>query len=628
VTARRITIGVLIAVLALVTFAPLLRSGLTTTDDLLIALGQREGSQLPWLYNAQITGRLGHALTGWLNTLAYAGGHYWPSKVLSLLMLLGSMGAMCVAVQAIAADRALTLLAATLFFAFVQNNWEHNLLTSFPVVLPLALTCFWLAVAAWSVTLQGRRRWRWLSTALFTLTFPVYEIFLVYTIVFPLMSLATAAGPIRARLMAAVRTPHPYAALVYVAAAALFRVTMQTSGGREMMAVELYTVNASPLDMAQVLWQYAISSLPLYFYRAYRHIFYDIYQGFGGFRGQVTDLFEVVEPAWIVKALIVGYLAAVLLQRRGDVQRRGTLLMIGFVVFWLTNLPLSVASKYQLWVQNGSEAYLTAYPVFLGAVLLFVLAGDGLMRVWGRGRRAVRVTAISLGVVAGIIAWGVQFANAHVAFAQQRMFYKWAAVDVWMAGPSFAALPDGSVVLAPTLFEGNDAGTHVYSDYWTRYVRAHSGKRVDVIHARAPWEAAARTGHREDRLYYLKFAQEPRRLSLVLVFGRVHDLDAPLAARDVDVLTRSRAPEVQLFGRVMDVQGTATVSIDGRIVASEVRELFVASTAVAAEGRTAGATPRGWRWTRVSANGGALDPMSIFVSEYPPDGGAEGTARR
>ena len=215
-TERRTTIGLLIAVLALVTLAPLLRSGFTTTDDLLIALGQREGSQLPWLYNAQITGRLGHALTGWLNAVAYAGGHYWPSKGLSLLMLLGSLGAMCVAVQAIAADRALTLLAATLFFAFVQNNWEHNLLTSFPVVLPLALTCFWLSVAAWSLTLQGRRRWWWPSTALFTLTFPVYEIFLVYTMVFPMMTLITATGPIRSRLMAAVRTPHPYAALVCI----------------------------------------------------------------------------------------------------------------------------------------------------------------------------------------------------------------------------------------------------------------------------------------------------------------------------------------------------------------------------------------------------------------------------
>ena len=77
----------------------------------------------------------------------------------------------------------------------------------------------------------------------------------------------------------------------------------------------------------------------------------------------------------------------------------------------------------------------------------------------------------------------------------------------------------------------------------------------------------------------------------------------------------------------MGVHGTASVSVDGRIVAPEVRESFVAPAAAAADSASGGANPRGWGWTRVSATGAALDPMSIFVSEYPPAGGADGKAR-
>jgi hypothetical protein len=45
--------------------------------------------------------------------------------------------------------------------------------------------------------------------------------------------------------------------------------------------------------------------------------------------------------------------------------------------------------------------------------------------------------------------------------------------------------------------------------------------------------------------------------------------------------------------------------------------MFVAPAAVAAAGMVAG-TARGWQWRRVSVTGGWLDPVSIFVTEFPP----------
>ena len=61
-TARRTTICLLIAVLALVTLAPLLRSGFTTTDDLLIALGQRSESNLDARHGSELLLFLGRSL--------------------------------------------------------------------------------------------------------------------------------------------------------------------------------------------------------------------------------------------------------------------------------------------------------------------------------------------------------------------------------------------------------------------------------------------------------------------------------------------------------------------------------------------------------------------------------------
>jgi hypothetical protein len=611
VIGERQALGLLLVILAILTMEPLLRSGYTTADDLMIALRLREGDTYPWLYNARITGRLGHAVTVWLQSPAYGFGEYWLSKALSIGALISNVAAMCLAVRLITDDRRLAVLAATLYFAFVQNSWEHNLLTSFPLIVPLAVTCFWLAVAAWWVTVQQRGRYGAVSALLFLLTLPVYEIFLVYTAIFPMLSVAASHGAWRARARAALRTPHVYMALGWLVAAALFKAVMQTGGGRQMMASELYTFNLNPPDVWRVVWQYAVSSLPAYFFRSYRYIIYDIYLGFGGFRGQLTDLTEIIEAAWIGKALIVGFLVAMLTRRPRTANHRGLVLAIGLVIFWLTNLPLAGVTKYQQWIMAGSVSYLPGYVVFFGTVILLTLLADAVIGACGQRPRAARAAAITCGVVAGVLSWGVDFANAHVAFAQHRMFYKWAAVEAWAGSPAFKALPAGSLVLAPTLFENNDAGTHVFEGYWTRYVRQISGKSIEILQGRTEWEQRAAATGAADRLYYLKFAEEKRRLSLFVVFGRVDGSAGPLETREALVLTRSRARQFQLFGRLMHVQAPAAIVVDGHPSDTVFREEFAASVDKPAAGDGE------WLWTTVSATGAALDPMSIFLSDYP-----------
>ena len=71
--------------------------------------------------------------------------------------------------------------------------------------------------------------------------------------------------------------------------------------------------------------------------------------GFGTFHVKLFEIFEVLEAAWLVKALIVAFLTAALTTGRDSVVRhRGILAFVAFMFVVLSNVPLAVTAKYQI----------------------------------------------------------------------------------------------------------------------------------------------------------------------------------------------------------------------------------------------------------------------------------------
>ena len=614
----------LIALLAVMTCLPLLRSGYTTSDDVNLALYLQQGYRMSGLVVAEDSGRLQHLLTGTVAPLVYAYGNYWLMKAMGLAGILASIASMFYAVRVVSGSSRFATLAVVLFFAFIQNTQDHNLLTAYPMLSTGALTAFWLAVATWWLALEGRRRLGVVSVVLFVCSLMVYESFLPYCCVFPMLTIIGRPGTWADRVKRAALTPHLLATAVMVVAIVGFRVGFHHDVGREMMQSEQYVLNLDLVRILKVIERYGSSAFPLHYVRVYRPLINDFYMGFGVFRVTLRDIFSVIDVAWIVKGLIVAYCLAMLTLRRDQVQRRGALLFIAVVLIVLTNLPVAVSAKYQNWaIENFSHGYLTSFFVFFGVVILLTITIDGVIGwLWNRSRRAAYVLGWALASVAFVACYTTDLLNAHVAHSQRQMYDRWKTVDQWIASAAFRSIPAGSVILAPSLFEHYPGSVEVFDDYWTGYVEAHGQKKVEVLRDRDRWAARAQLAADRDRVYFLQFMQDRRGDATYLVFARVRPIGngALMASDDVAVLAHARSDSFRIVGRLIDVSGPcrARLFVNGVPSDGTFTDRFGAHVDVMRNARE-------WLWVTLAGKGASIAPDSILVtdSNVPVDGSVD-----
>jgi hypothetical protein len=613
----------LIVLLAVMTCLPLLQTGYTTSDDAYLALRIQEGRQSSGYVVAMDSGRLQHLITGNVAPLAYAGGRYWLMKTLAIGAIFATIGSMFYALRLISGSSAFATLTVVFFFSFVQHTHDHNLLTAYPVLSTTALTAFWLSIATWWLALQGRRRMAVVSVVLFVCSLLVYENFLVYACVFPVLTLLMRQGSWPERLRRAAMTPHVFATVGMLVAILGFRMFFQTDIGRQMMATEQYVFNFDLRRIWKVIERYGSSAFPLHYARVYRPMITDFYMGYGVFRVTLRDVFKVVEVAWLVKAVIVAYLTFLLTTRREQLmQQRGVLWFIALVLIVLTNLPLAITTKYQAWaIENYSHGYLTSYFVFFGVVILLALLIEGAVSwVLHRSRRGGYLLAGVFATLAFVVCYSTDLINAHVAHTEKQMYDKWKTVDQWIASPSFRAIPEGSLILAPSLFEHYPGTVHVFDDYWTDYVRLHGKKRkVEVLREREDWFSRAKEMDAADRLYFLELTQEQRGDASYLVFGRVIDArpGMAIASTDLDILAHARADRFRIMGRLFGSadECRARVFVNGAPTDGTFSDRFGAHVDVLRNARE-------WLWVRLSSAGASMAPDSILITDaaVPVDG--------
>ncbi|HEX5109482.1 MAG TPA: hypothetical protein VFV95_13590 [Vicinamibacterales bacterium] len=610
---RNHIIAFLIALLAILTCLPLVHSGYTSADDIYFALGIQEGWRSAGMAEAQMTGRLQHAFIGLLMPVAYGWGHYGVMKTLSIAAILSNVAAMFLVVRLLSSSARFALLAVVFFFAFVQNSLDHTLLTSYPFVLPFAFTLFWLSAGAWWRALQGARWMGAISTVLFLVCLLTYEIFITYALVFPAMTFAAATGTLSERARRSVRTPHVALLGVMLLVIIGFRLLLQSDTGQEMMSAQEYRFNVDIGRVSAVLAQYGAAALPLRYALLYRPLVSDFYLGFGAFRVTFGDIFAVVDAAWLVKALTVAFLTALLLKERDVVGRRGLLWLLVFTLMVLTNLPLAVTAKYQSWViDSGTPGYLTAYFCVFGVVILIALVLDGACG-WlsRRGRAAAGAVGALIVAIVFVASYATDVVNAHVALAQRLIYERGKAMDAWIASPAFAAIPEGSLILAPTLFEQYPGTTQVFDDYWSRYVLQHGRKHVEILRAREEWLRRAQAPDGTGRLYYLRLQQDRHGDALFIVFGSVPPptAGALLASRDLTVLSHARADRFRITGRLFgaDARCRARVFVDGQPSESTFTDHFEAEIDRLRR-------PETWLWTKLSTRSAQFATESVTVA--------------
>jgi hypothetical protein len=561
--------------LAILVLAPLFQTGFTTRDD-------------------AETGLLPDQWGGWWGAvwaLTLASGRFFHVISLHLVfalsrlcsrhpiayhllatgsVLLNVAGFYFVTARALA-SKAAGVLAAACALTWLQNGWNHNLLTSYPVLPHLGLTILLgivILLLAWQRT--PRPGATLIAGAAYFAALLVSEAFVVYLPVLLALCLYRAwHTPDRSlgeRVRAATRSSSPMivALAIYLICYFVFR---------HFYPSHHYGNQLAPFDFrrtALVIWQYGLSTFPGYFYFRDSTSLNVTIDGVATNSGWLWQLFARIRPEWIAKALIANLFCwLVLSRRRHFFAARSFVLAVVTAIACLVApvLLVGLTRQYQDWVVNSNSlAYgAPSYFAYFAMVFMIVVVMLGLGQCFMRWPFAWRLYVVLACCFVTATSLATDYYNHYITLDQQLSHLKWRTVDRFIATETYGKIPAGSVIYAPSLWRGR--GIMANSDfYWTEYFSQWSGKRVS-LHRSAEEFKAALNKTRDANAYYLGFEQEATRPNQSLVFGELKKPaeigeDGTAYADTFILFTYSKIRKFTLMGTCSG--DTATFEVNGR----------------------------------------------------------------
>jgi hypothetical protein len=477
----------LIALIAVQTLFPLLEVGLVTNDDLKLrnaALdrGARGAAAVLWGFTRR-DGRLDIVqMLSWY--VPFARDNIVYLKTVTLGAIVADLLLFALFTGSVLRSRKAAFLALLLALVGLQNSWEHSPLTAFPGLLTLTFAYLLGSFLAFQRYLEGgKRRWQLASAGLFLITIASYEMYLIYAPVF--FGLALLAG--RSWRPTLRSLGWHLAAIAIQLAAWLTSHALRTGNYRGITLAPAFDLGR----IATVLWQFSVSSLPSYFFFSakYDYLIHS-YQGRSGIQG----LLSALTAGAVLKAALVTGIYVFLMRTPADETAaprrvRPTLLFGAAVVyFFAPSLLPALTVRYQEEATHQLGMQFSYYSLFawIWICLPLLLAAPRM----GRLRRPfTAVTALAL----AFASLAVDYTNAMVAQWQAPGRDRFWLVDEFIRTSDYAAIPEGAIFYAPSLWKTsgtlNFMGSAIdprpsqdpkYDNFWTFYFTHRGGKRVVV----------------------------------------------------------------------------------------------------------------------------------------------------
>lgn len=511
-------------------------------------------------------------------------------------------------------------LAAVCLIAFLQNSLHHNLITSFVAHFMTGLSTLLAALLCFDLYLEQRRRWQVFGAGiLYFLSCFSYELFVLYFGLFFVLAVRrvmlqkSIENPLGAlqpavlfRHLLPVSTPLAVYLVVYVA----YRLYFPTN----YSGIE---IDFSPARYLESVHKLTIGALPasLYIRHHYDSIFAYVSENLTGHRSSLLYIIGSARIEWLVRGVLLSFLVLMVLRDRParlSGKTLGLVVLVCLGLFWLPGILPALSVRYQILVQAGLPMYLVttfSFYAFTTALTAAVLYINGL-NMAGPLRRLLHALAVAAVFSLSIL---TDYSNYHIGKLQGQVHRKWLIVDDFLASPEFAAIPENSVMYAPTLWQDSSLAPLVeVKTYWQRYFRALTQKRVLVIKKESDFKRAVEAGSLpRGSVYYLKFSQERKDPNQFLVFARLSEYGVRegrpfLRADEAYVFTRSPYREFTVFAPVsfplpanVIVDGATAVTSPGGYVSIPVDKSQLRS-----------------RFIKTHLQSAGLDPARLTVSNY------------
>jgi hypothetical protein len=563
--------AVVFCALAVFVLFPHLKTGFTTNDDLntnLMALNFDRFVDYP-LKLAKGQGRFSQAVNTYLDWVPYLLESDTAYQISRLGPILVNTLLFAAVVSLFSGSSRLGLLSAVLHLSFLQNNWGHCLLTSYPFVFQFGIGCFFLSLLCFRLHARGAgKRWALWCGILYFLALLVSEAFVLYILVFACLSTIYAErdgvkNTVRncAGLLIPALTPLVFFLVCYLA----FRWfhPSQYSGNR--------LAEFSARAFLRVVAQFSAGTFPGVFFLVDPQAVERTFDGFGHHRPNLFFLLSHLKAQWIVKALLSSSFCAWIIVRMSAEpggKKLWKVLALGILATILPLVLLGLTGKYQQWASQGVLAYVFSFFAFYGTVLVL---GAILALCFHLAKNRRGLSGFALVFIGGLVALGSltsDYYNHYVTVDQQLSQLKWTVVERFFQTDEFQSLKPGSILVAPSLWRQRGI-VAIRPGYWSKYFEAKTGKKLFVAQdASEASKALDAPSEEQPDIYYLNYLQEPKSPNQLLVFAPLENSESR-TAEQITIFSLSANKELVVFGALSSRARPGAIHVNGEILKKE-----------------------------------------------------------
>ena len=451
-------------------YQPFFNLGFTTYDDLGAALLRDSlATAFHSSYgDALLGGRASHLGFGLVGYVPYAfDSEIYFQAVRFVGLVLAFLSFYFFLRQWIDKPRQFPLVTCLVAIVWMPHSWEHNPITSYPLIFTLHVSLLFYAFGLYACSL--RRTLGSIEKAsmliAYGLALCIYEIAIVFVCLLPVLYFT--AEHQRRSIRGFLKASGPLLTIWTLWLGLYLSIRFMADSQYNGVQVGAFDLG----KMWGVFYQYVAAAVPGYFFAI------DAALGFSkepSFRAFWIDFLAMLPHLYVYPLLALAVCAMLIARGSAQVQRlkRRFFGVAAVYMLWilLPQVPFALSSKYQAWVSQGSFAYVSSFYSYFGIVGLVCY---GLWQFYAviRIPIAKRLYAATCALSLLVVAVPVHYENKAVITIQKNSHFKWLRT----ANLKRLGLTDRSgpyILLAPYL--GLSYGMIATTlDYWQRYYQRY-----------------------------------------------------------------------------------------------------------------------------------------------------------
>lgn len=525
----------------LLTISPLLSTGLVVKDDLLVQFNSYNlKSFFSYYYSMMIAQGRVFVFASVFSYIPFIFKNFFYFKFIQIGFLIFDLVLLSYLVSLFLKNKNILYLIFLLSLIFIQNSWEHNVISAFPgfMTIPVALLLLSF-ICLFKSQKNDSKKLFFISVFLYFIVLFTYEVYIIYLPIFFLFFLS-----FEKKILPSIKKTLPYLiiSLFYLLVYFLVRLIF----GSHYLGV----VPQKDLDIIaalKVIKQFSFSSIPgyLFIHPKYRYLL-DIYNnslyGFYGF----WSIFKELQVQWLIRSILVFIGCFSILKNKKFYKKFSVflLLIISLTYFLLPPLLLSITQQYQDSVIKFNQIGMPiSYLSYLSFILLFLFSFL-FFRSFLKNKIFDRIVLICFCVLCSLISLTTDYSNFYICKFQNLARYKWEIVDRFLKDKDITNLQYNVDLYAPNL-SSVIGSVATGGSYWTDYLSTNLNKKILVK------ETLNADSFNPDE-YVLLYRQKTKDLEQYLIFGKVSGISetGEVLVDNVCLYVFSKYDEYNIFGKV------------------------------------------------------------------------------